>query len=228
MILKRWGFNILGTLVASWAGIYGLHYLDQHIMMPKIAGLLILLSFVAGCLIITNYLGQRLFPPTEAEFIRPEVPRQPWAWLRPRGEGMKPGFPINKGQVSVGRDVRCEVMVNHSSVSRRHAEVVRLAEGYLLRDLGSRNGSFVNGQRVEEYLLQDGDVVGFGDKQLIFQAPKQPEPAEFEEPEHAIVPHLLSPEPLPMDDYSGSDIDIEEGGTEVWRNKKGTDVRSRD
>ena len=221
MILKRWGFNLLGMLLASAAGIYGLQLLQDKLMLPALPGALILLTFVAGCLIITNYLGLQLFPPSDVEIVRPEIPRQPWAWLRPRGEGMKPGFPINKGQVFVGRDVACEVMVNHSSVSRKHAEVVRLAEGYLLRDLGSRNGTFVNGQRVQEYLLQDGDMVAFGDMQLNFQAPKRAETVEFEEPEHLSVSQLLSPEPLPLEsDYGPTNSEISEGGTEVWQRGK--------
>ena len=50
-------------------------------------------------------------------------------------------------------------------VSSRHAVIVRQGEGFTVRDLGSKNGTFVNGQRISsEVTLEDGDVIGFGQK----------------------------------------------------------------
>ena len=133
------------------------------------------------------------------------------------------------GTLTIGRSSSCDVRIDHASVSRKHAEVVRLAEGYLLRDLSSRNGTFINGQRVEEHLLQDGDLLAFGDVQFHFQAPKRPEAPDFEEAEHLSVSQLLSPEPLPLEtDYGSmpiSDSEMSEGGTEVWRRNTGTQPR---
>lgn len=228
MILKRWAFNFAGLIFTSISGVFGLQYLHEHLLVPPAAGVLILLCYIIGGLLLTHYMAISFFPVTKTDNRRPDIPRQPWAWLRLRGEN-KPGFPLNKGQVVVGRDVRCEIMLNHSSVSRKHAEIVRLAEGYLLRDLNSANGTFVNGQRVQEYLMQDGDRIQFGDVQMAFQAPKRPEVSEVDEDGEPIsVAQLLSPEPLPLEtemapfdyginddyDYNG---DVPEGGTQVWQ-----------
>jgi pSer/pThr/pTyr-binding forkhead associated (FHA) protein len=54
-------------------------------------------------------------------------------------------------------------------VSRRHAEVFRLGERWFVRDLGSRNGTLVNGERVPEALLEVGDVIELGTTVLFFE-----------------------------------------------------------
>lgn len=220
MILKRWTTVLVLVMLGCGVGVMLINYLCMTTKIPDVVQLFLMgLCFLLS--VVGSYtLSLRLFPPSDEEFIRPEIPRQPWAWLRPRGEGLRSGFPLNKSHVIIGRDVRCDVMVNHHSVSRRHAEVVRLAEGYLFRDIGGKNGCFVNGQRVQEYLLQEGDVVAVGDVQLNFEAPRRAEASVFEEPEHLSVSQLLSPEALPLDgDYVGSAAlpENEEGGTEVWR-----------
>lgn len=221
MILKRWTLMSVVVMLGCLGGVIGCNYLCTKMPVPAPLQLLIVMLTFLASIIVAYALGLKFFPPTEEETIRPEVPRQPWAWLRPRGEGMKSGYPLNKSHVVLGRDVNCDVMVNHHSVSRRHAEIVRLAEGYLFRDLGGKNGCFVNGQRVQEYLLQEGDVVAVGDIQLNFEAPRRPQAAQLEEAEHLSVSQLLSPEALPLDgggDFQGSAaLPINDEGTEVWR-----------
>lgn len=221
MILKRWALNFLAVVAGFWLGLGIVLYLQRQMVVPSSAVVLIVGLACTVAFVVSYGLGLSWFPPSSDELIRPEIPRQPWAWLRPRGEGLKSGFPLNKSHVVIGRDVGCDVMVNHDSVSRRHAEVVRLAEGYLFRDLSSKNGSFVNGQRIQEYLLQEGDVVAVGDVQLNFEAPRRVEPPVLEDAEHLSVGQLLSPEALPLDQEMPSGNprsgDDEEDGTEVWR-----------
>ncbi|MFN8606256.1 MAG: FHA domain-containing protein [Vulcanimicrobiota bacterium] len=220
MILKRWAFMSVMVMAGCLFGVLGCNYICNKMQVPTALQLLIVMMSFLSSMVIAYAAGLRLFPPTEEETIRPEVPRQPWAWLRPRGEGLRSGYPLNKSHVILGRDVKCDVMVNHHSVSRRHAEIVRLAEGYLFRDLGGKNGCFVNGQRVQEYLLQEGDVIAVGDVQLNFEAPRRPQAAQLEEAEHLSVSQLLSPEALPLDggDFQGSNpLPVNDEGTEVWR-----------
>jgi pSer/pThr/pTyr-binding forkhead associated (FHA) protein len=69
----------------------------------------------------------------------------------------------------IGRSSGCDIVVDDPNVSRRHAEVRRLGDGYSLVDLGSTNGTEVNGQRVGETSLMNGDVIGVGTTRLTFE-----------------------------------------------------------
>jgi adenylate cyclase len=59
----------------------------------------------------------------------------------------------------IGRSATAHWIVASPRVSKVHAEIVRVGQDYFLRDLGSTNGTFVNGRRVQECRLADGDVV---------------------------------------------------------------------
>jgi S1-C subfamily serine protease len=75
---------------------------------------------------------------------------------------------FRKGYIGLGRHPLSDVRFDAErdlDVSSRHAAIVRKTEGFVLQDLGSRNGTFVNGQRVTgDTLLREGDVIGFGAK----------------------------------------------------------------
>lgn len=75
----------------------------------------------------------------------------------------------NKEKVTIGRDENCEVFFESTKVSRRHAEVQQRGETFILRDLGSTNGTWVHGQQIDEYILQDGDVFQIGPAQIVFK-----------------------------------------------------------
>lgn len=67
-----------------------------------------------------------------------------------------------KRALLVGRSVACDLPVRDPTVSRRHAELDLGEEGLRLRDLGSTNGTFLNGERVSEGVARPGDQVAFG------------------------------------------------------------------
>jgi len=73
---------------------------------------------------------------------------------------------FRKGYIGLGRHPLSDVRFDAErdlDVSSRHAAIVRKTEGFVLQDLGSRNGTFVNGQRITgDTLLKGGDVIGFG------------------------------------------------------------------
>jgi len=71
---------------------------------------------------------------------------------------------------TIGRHQTSLIVIDHPSVSSHHAEVVRTSHGrYLLRDLCTRSGSFVGGERVVERFLVDGDDVRIGEVRLRFE-----------------------------------------------------------
>src|SRR6185503_17778201 len=66
----------------------------------------------------------------------------------------------------VGRDPSCDLVVHDVKCSRRHAVLETGPDGVTVRDSGSANGVFVNGQRIERAVLRPGDVVSLGEVQI--------------------------------------------------------------
>ena len=78
---------------------------------------------------------------------------------------------LHEGHYSVGRHLECDIVISDSNVSRKHAEIVCADGDVVVKDLGSTNGTKVNGVAVTgEQLLQHGDVIGFGTAQVKFEA----------------------------------------------------------
>ena len=63
---------------------------------------------------------------------------------------------------TLGRSSKADVQVDQESVSRNHAKIINTGKSHILRDLGSTNGTYVNDQQVDEYVLRDGDFVKVG------------------------------------------------------------------
>lgn len=68
----------------------------------------------------------------------------------------------------IGRGQECDVVIPHSSISREHARIKKLKPGYVIFDLRSRNGTFVNGRQTAENLLKEGMTVKIGDIEFVF------------------------------------------------------------
>ncbi|MEK7469035.1 MAG: GGDEF domain-containing protein [Planctomycetota bacterium] len=75
------------------------------------------------------------------------------------GEGV---IAMPRGGALIGRDAECGVVLEDTDVSRRHASIELKDDAYILKDLGSRNGTTVNDHRVTEAPLQSGDRIGIG------------------------------------------------------------------
>lgn len=67
-----------------------------------------------------------------------------------------------KDKVLVGRSHNCDIKIDQSSVSGKHFQLIKAAGGYVVEDLGSTNGTYVNGDRVERKELSNGDVIEVG------------------------------------------------------------------
>jgi uncharacterized RDD family membrane protein YckC len=116
-----------------------------------------------------------------------------------------------EGILTIGRDPSNDLVLPDAMVSRRHAVIEQRGTQFFLRDCNSANGSVVNGDRVSERGLRDGDLVAIGSMRLLFRET----PAE---PGAKVVPH---PSAAPMrcpscgEDYRRGDLYCRECGVQV-------------
>jgi hypothetical protein len=78
------------------------------------------------------------------------------------GASPKTQWPLLKTAMIIGREADSNIQIDDRQVSRRHAEIVCTAQGYTLRDLRSKNGTFLNGEAVtnQPRLMRNGDLIG--------------------------------------------------------------------
>jgi pSer/pThr/pTyr-binding forkhead associated (FHA) protein len=77
-------------------------------------------------------------------------------------------FATSAARTLIGRSPECDVFLDDVTVSRRHAELVRDGDTFVIRDLGSLNGTFVNRRRIESIELSDDDEVQIGKYRMTF------------------------------------------------------------
>lgn len=81
-----------------------------------------------------------------------------------RGPQPNQSYELNKDIVTLGRDITNDIVINDPEVSRHHMRLTRGAGGFTIEDLGSTNGTFINGQRLTGARpLRAGDMVGLGE-----------------------------------------------------------------
>lgn len=113
--------------------------------------------------------------------------------------GPNPGvvFELTKEVTLLGRDVTNDISIGDPEMSRQHARITRTPGSYVLEDLGSTNGSFVNGERlVAPRVLASGDLLGFGENVTLSFEGASLETAETVMGE--AVPHGAAPTPEVM------------------------------
>jgi DNA-binding winged helix-turn-helix (wHTH) protein len=87
----------------------------------------------------------------------------------------KQEFILNSGETLLGRDPAAGVYVEHPSVSRRHARISIEADQAILQDSGSRNGTFLNGRRVDGLAkIHHNDIIALGPITLVFHVTRTP------------------------------------------------------
>jgi len=124
--------------------------------------------------------------------------------------GPTPGaaFALEGDQMTIGRDSTNEITINDAEISRRHARLTFQGGKYVLEDLGSTNGTFVNGQRLAgPRVLKAGEVVSFGEQiVLVFEASTFDPAATVASPRASVVPSASRPvtPPPPPAEYAGS------------------------
>jgi pSer/pThr/pTyr-binding forkhead associated (FHA) protein len=85
-----------------------------------------------------------------------------------RGPNAGSRFLLDTDSVSAGRHPDSDIFLDDVTVSRRHAEFHRGAEGFTVSDVGSLNGTYVNRDRIDEVLLSNGDEVQVGKYRLVY------------------------------------------------------------
>ena len=78
-------------------------------------------------------------------------------------------FLLDAPIVVVGRDGACDITLEGPLVSRKHCQFVGGGDKYAVQDLGSANGTYVNGARVEQHTLNDGDKVAVVPHTLVYR-----------------------------------------------------------
>jgi pSer/pThr/pTyr-binding forkhead associated (FHA) protein len=85
-----------------------------------------------------------------------------------RGPNAGSRFGLDVDLVTAGRHPESDIFLDDVTVSRRHAQFVRIEGGYLVKDVGSLNGTYVNRQRIDEAVLSGGDEVQIGKYRLVY------------------------------------------------------------
>ena len=80
-------------------------------------------------------------------------------------------FDLIEGKITIGRGADCEIQLEDEAISRQHVRIVTLMGNSILEDLGSSNGTYVNGKLSRKCALNHGDVIQIGEKELRFSQP---------------------------------------------------------
>lgn len=129
-------------------------------------------------------------------------------------KGPEPGkiFPLTSASVTIGRDPMVEITIDDAEVSRQHTRLTRSYSGYQVHDLGSTNGTYLDGVRLggEAVTLQPGQILTLGSGvSIIYQVVSSPKEAY----ESAVLATMLdAPTPSPEDVLAGvaEDEEVEE------------------
>ncbi len=180
MILKRLGIFFFVLIVGISGGVFAIDYLSQTMHWPKGLSDFLMVVYVGVFMVVALMLGKDI----PKEGVDEDLPAsfspkrkkgrgKIYAWLMPYGTENQAGFPITKKFMTIGRDVSADILINDDSISKKHAHIMSLPGGFMLKDLESKNGTFINNQRIEEAYLSDGDLITFGDMNFVFVCSKE-------------------------------------------------------
>ncbi|MEM9751815.1 MAG: FHA domain-containing protein [Planctomycetota bacterium] len=128
-----------------------------------------------------------------------------------KADGSRRSFPLPDGPTTVGRKNSCGLRIPLTSVSRLHCEF-RVDDGRVsLRDLGSSNGTFKNGERIQDTDLNAGDEVEVGPVRFMVVIDGQPAESELDAaPAAAVAEASEEPAAIPVEPEPADDADLDE------------------
>jgi hypothetical protein len=104
----------------------------------------------------------------ELSVTMPDRPSGAGLLVVKRGPNAGTRFVLDADVTRAGRHPESDIFLDDVTVSRRHAQFVRIEGGYLVKDVGSLNGTYVNRQRIDEAVLSGGDEVQIGKYRLVY------------------------------------------------------------
>lgn len=215
-MLRNAFFYVLSVVAGLGTGFFLMRYLKhEHFVPDNVCAVVFVVTVVVFAAVGHMLTTSRDVPIDEDEEsvagpgAAVEIPYPAdgiWGWIMPQDSKVRSGFPMKKSRILIGRDVGCDVMVNDESMSRRHAEIIKTENGYRLSDMNSKNGVFVNNQRISEHYLQNGDVIMLGNVNFLIKIVYPIAPPEPEVQQSDFATAMLNTGDLP-------DSGIDEGGT---------------
>ena len=100
-------------------------------------------------------------------------------------------YPIDKSKIVVGREPKCDIHIDNLGISREHCAFSQRGDAYLVQDLNSSNGTYVNGRKITEHFLNHDDEIVIGKYMLKFKNDAQVA-NKAEDTEAAPVPDTLN------------------------------------
>ncbi len=99
-------------------------------------------------------------------------------------------YQLDRSRLVVGREPKCEIQIDNLGISREHCAFTQRGEAYLIQDLNSSNGTYVNGKKITEHFLNNDDEIIIGKFKLLFHNDLQ-KPAD-KKPEENGVPDSMN------------------------------------
>jgi len=126
-------------------------------------------------------------------------------------DGSQKAFSLSSGTTIIGRRHDCDLCIPLMVVSKRHCQLNQNKEAVKIRDLDSRNGTFLNGKRINETTLQPGDYIKIGPLTFLLQIDGEPEKIVSPRPKQAKPkPAAKVPPPKALaEELSGSFPELE-------------------
>ncbi len=113
-------------------------------------------------------------------------------------EGPEKGkkYSFDRVQITIGRTMENDVVLPDRGISRQHVYIRDKGGAYILKDLGSSNGTFLNGKRVEQEVLSAGDIISIGQSKIRFDGPIRKAQSQAMRKQHAATDRRAAPAPV--------------------------------
>jgi pSer/pThr/pTyr-binding forkhead associated (FHA) protein len=136
-------------------------------------------------------------------------------------DGTRKLLPLPSTVTTIGRRRDCDMRIPLPSVSRRHCELYMEKGRLMVRDLGSRNGTFLNGGRVDETAINAGDALQIGELSFVVQIDGAPENLKTHVPRLAPEVARRPADVPPAEDSRLEDMIEELSGMDLHQTRKG-------